>query len=122
MALWCHVVQVWNPDSPEDEVLAMVCRTGLNTLMGAMVKDLLAPLRLCHEKDPLLPVCCPPCMHVAASTPVQQRSVPLLHPSPAASWLDLSPAAPLLDLSSAAPLLELSPAKLLSVQCSTVCA
>ena len=51
-------VQVWNPDSPEDEVLAMVCRTGLNTVMGAMVKELLAPLRLHHEKNPLLPVCC----------------------------------------------------------------
>ena len=51
-------VQVWNPDNPDDEVLAMVCRTGLNTVMGVMIKELLAPIRQYKEKDPLLPVSC----------------------------------------------------------------
>ena len=54
LPVWC--VQVWNPEAPDDEVLAMVCRTGLNTVMGVMVKELLAPIRRYKERNPLLPV------------------------------------------------------------------
>lgn len=34
---------MWNADDLEDEVLAMVVRTGLNTCMGSMVRQMLAP-------------------------------------------------------------------------------
>lgn len=44
-------VQVWNAEDAEDEVLAMVCRTGLNTQVGSMVRELIAPTTLPREKD-----------------------------------------------------------------------
>lgn len=44
-------VQVWNPEDAEDEVLAMVCRTGLNTQMGSMVRELVTPTTLSARKD-----------------------------------------------------------------------
>ena len=34
----------------------MVCRTGMYTLMGDMITELLTPTRLVKEKDPFLPV------------------------------------------------------------------
>ncbi|DBA98830.1 TPA: hypothetical protein ACH3X1_014592 [Trebouxia sp. C0004] len=45
------VQQVWNPEDAEDEVLAMVCRTGLNTQMGSMVRELVTPTTLPASKD-----------------------------------------------------------------------
>ena len=39
-------VQVWNTEDAEDEPLAMVVRTGYNTTVGAMARQLLAPTRL----------------------------------------------------------------------------
>ncbi|KAL0023496.1 hypothetical protein WJX79_002152 [Trebouxia sp. C0005] len=45
------VQQVWNPEDAEDEVLAMVCRTGLNTQMGSMVRELVTPTTLSARKD-----------------------------------------------------------------------
>ena len=50
--LFC--IQVWNPDSPEDEVLVMVCRTGLRTTIGEMVRELIAPSKVMQEKDPFM--------------------------------------------------------------------
>ena len=49
-------LQVWCPDRPEDEVLVMVCRTGMNTTMGGMIRELIAPSTVHKEKDPFLPV------------------------------------------------------------------
>ena len=48
--------QVWNAVDPEDEVLAMVCRTGLNTQVGGMVRELANPSKLVHQKDPFIRV------------------------------------------------------------------
>jgi len=49
-------VQVWNPEDAEDEVLAMVCRTGLNTQMGSMVRELVTPTTLSARKDTFVKV------------------------------------------------------------------
>ncbi len=48
--------QVWNPANSEEEVLVMVCRTGLNTTMGGMIRGLLAPSKAYQEKDPFIQV------------------------------------------------------------------
>lgn len=50
------MVQVWNPECPQEEVLVMVCRTGMHTVMGGMIRQLLTPTRLHREKNPFLPV------------------------------------------------------------------
>ena len=42
---------MWNPEDSEDEVLVMVCRTGLNTLMGSNIRELLAPTKGTNQKD-----------------------------------------------------------------------
>ena len=51
-----NVFQVWNPADSEEEVLVMVCRTGLNTTMGGMIRGLLAPIKAYQEKDPFIRV------------------------------------------------------------------
>ena len=48
--------QVWNLEDAEDEVLAMVVRPGLNTCMGSMVRQLIAPTRLQLEASPFVEV------------------------------------------------------------------
>lgn len=49
------MVQVWNEGSSEDEVLAMVVRTGLCTTMGIMLRQVTNPLhRPKLYKDPFL--------------------------------------------------------------------
>lgn len=48
--------QVWNLEDAEDEVLAMVVSTGLNTCMGSMVRQLIAPTRLHLEASPFVEV------------------------------------------------------------------
>ena len=55
MHAWMKV-QVWNPEDAEDEVLAMVCRTGLNTQMGSMVRELVTPTTLSARKDTFVKV------------------------------------------------------------------
>ncbi|KAL0036849.1 hypothetical protein WJX77_002108 [Trebouxia sp. C0004] len=47
-------LQVWNPADSEEEVLVMVCRTGLNTTMGGMIRGLLAPIKAFREKEPFI--------------------------------------------------------------------
>ena len=49
-------MQVWNPECGEEEVLVMVCRTGLNTVMGKIIRDLLAPPTVSQEKNPVVVV------------------------------------------------------------------
>lgn len=39
------MLEVWNPASREDEVLVMVCRTGLNSAMGSIIRELLVPTK-----------------------------------------------------------------------------
>ncbi|KAL3131606.1 hypothetical protein ABBQ38_007903 [Trebouxia sp. C0009 RCD-2024] len=46
------VRQVWNAEDPEDEVLAMVVRVKLDTTMGSMIKELIAPVAAVKEKEP----------------------------------------------------------------------
>ena len=50
------VQQVWNAEDTEDEVLAMVCRTGLNTQMGSMLRELVAPSKQAAESDTFVKV------------------------------------------------------------------
>ena len=38
------VWQVWNEDNADEEVLAMVVRTGLRTTMGDMLRQVMAPV------------------------------------------------------------------------------
>ena len=52
----CLFLQVWNAVDTEDEVLAMVCRTGLNTQVGSMVRQLASPSLRAHHKDPFIRV------------------------------------------------------------------
>lgn len=54
--LLCGPDQVWDAVDPEDEVLAMVCRTGLNTQMGNMVRQLASPSQLAQQEDPFIKV------------------------------------------------------------------
>ena len=44
--------QVWNAEAPEEEVLAMVVRVKLDTTMGSMVRQLIAPVAAVQEKEP----------------------------------------------------------------------
>ena len=44
--LWQNVVrhlQVWNEEDAEDEVLAMVARTGLRTTVGNLLRQVVSP-------------------------------------------------------------------------------
>ncbi len=66
-------VQVWNPEDAEDEVLAMVCRTGLNTQMGSMVRELVTPTTLSARKDTFVKVSNP---RPASSNPRPASSNP----------------------------------------------
>jgi len=43
-------VKVWNSEDAEDEVLAMVVRVKLDTTMGSMVRQLIAPVSAMQEK------------------------------------------------------------------------
>lgn len=47
---------MWHADDPEEEVLAMVVRTGLHTSMGSMVRQILSPSFTSAEKHPFLQV------------------------------------------------------------------
>ena len=49
--MWFHE-QVWNAQDPEDEVLAMIVRVKLDTTMGSMVRELIAPVAAAKEKEP----------------------------------------------------------------------
>ena len=60
----CATLQVWNPDFPENEVLVMVCRTGMNTTMGTMIRELVAPSKVYEEKDPFMSVCLQAFFHI----------------------------------------------------------
>ena len=53
------VGQVWNADDPGEEVLAMVVRTGLNTTMGDMVRQILSPAFAPAQKHPFVQVTLP---------------------------------------------------------------
>lgn len=58
--------QVWNAQDSEDEVLAMVVRVKLDTIMGSMVRELIAPVAAVKEKEPFEAVkalCNGPPMH-----------------------------------------------------------
>jgi len=51
-AAWTSLpdVKVWNSEDAEDEVLAMVVRVKLDTTMGSMVRQLIAPVSAMQEK------------------------------------------------------------------------
>ena len=50
---------MWNETDAEEEVLAMVVRTGLNTTMGHMLRQVMAPLNNINAmKDPFVVVSC----------------------------------------------------------------
>ncbi len=48
--------QVWSPEDAEEEVLVMVCRTGMHTSMGCIIRQLLTPTKVYKDKEPLLRV------------------------------------------------------------------
>ena len=49
--------QVWNEEDADEEVLAMVVRTGLRTTVGALLRQVLNPMHLTeHRKDPFVRV------------------------------------------------------------------
>ncbi len=47
---------MWNPENSAEEVLVMVCRTGLNTAMGSTIRELLVPAKV-TKRDPVVTVC-----------------------------------------------------------------
>ena len=49
MAVSLNTWQVWNEEQTDEEVLAMVVRTGLCTAMGDMLRQVVAPI---HETSP----------------------------------------------------------------------
>ena len=55
-SIWRYVLQVWHAEDPEEEVLAMVVRTGLYTSTGSMIRQILSPSFSSAEKYPLLQV------------------------------------------------------------------
>ncbi|KAL0043037.1 hypothetical protein WJX79_007543 [Trebouxia sp. C0005] len=48
------VQQVWNAEDAEEEVLVMICRTGMHTSMGCIIRQLLTPTKVYKDKEPLL--------------------------------------------------------------------
>ena len=57
MAVSLTIWQVWNEDQPDEEVLAMVVRTGLCTAMGDMLRQVVAPVNETSPfKDPFVMV------------------------------------------------------------------
>ncbi len=49
------VLQVWNEEDPEDEVLALVVRTGFNSTMGNMLRQIVCPIdSVKWKQDPFL--------------------------------------------------------------------
>ncbi|KAL0021224.1 hypothetical protein WJX79_004043 [Trebouxia sp. C0005] len=49
------VQQVWNEEDPEDEVLALVVRTGFNSTMGNMLRQIVCPIdSVKWKQDPFL--------------------------------------------------------------------
>lgn len=53
------VSKVWNETNAEEEVLAMVVRTGLSTTMGDMLRQVMAPLNDTDStRDPFVVVSC----------------------------------------------------------------
>lgn len=61
LSLLSICLQVWNEECAEDEVLAMVVRTGLCTTMGSMLRQVMNPLNQGSfgewTSDLFLPVC-----------------------------------------------------------------
>ena len=48
----CICGQVWNEEEADEEVLAMVARTGLRTTVGTLLRQVLNPMHLAeHRKD-----------------------------------------------------------------------
>lgn len=53
----CVCGQVWNEEDADEEVLAMVARTGLRTTVGALLRQVLNPMHLTeYRKDPFVKV------------------------------------------------------------------
>ena len=50
------VWQVWNTEDQQEEVLAMVVRMGLNSCMGGMIRELIAPAWQRKDKISLVKV------------------------------------------------------------------
>ena len=62
------VPKVWNETNAEEEVLAMVVRTGLSTTMGDMLRQVMAPLNdTSSTRDPFVVVSCvvPTCIAIS---------------------------------------------------------
>ena len=47
---------MWNAEDQQEEVLAMVVRTGLNTCMGGMIREIIAPAWQRKDKMSLVQV------------------------------------------------------------------
>lgn len=65
----CSVLslQVWNGEDSRDEVLVMVVRTGFNTTMGSMVRELVAPTKVFQKEAPFVTVSSHPSLAVTTS-------------------------------------------------------
>ncbi len=48
--------RVWNAQDEEEECLVMAVRTGLNTSLESMIRELICPSRLLSRRDPFIPV------------------------------------------------------------------
>ena len=52
------VLQVWNDEDPDDEVLAMVVRTGCNSTIGNMLRRAVRPSHFLSATDSLVKASC----------------------------------------------------------------
>ena len=75
------VRQVWNPEDAEEEVLVMVCRTGMHTSMGTIIRQLLTPTKVYKDKQSFLRVGCHTCalLHDTALSATLPRTLRFSH-------------------------------------------
>ena len=52
------VLQVWDDEDQDDEVLAMVVRTGCNSTIGNMLRRAIRPSRFLSARDSLIKASC----------------------------------------------------------------
>lgn len=72
-------LQVWNDEDPDDEVLAMVVRTGCNSTIGNMLRRAMRPSHFLSATDSLVKASCAlssaptPSLHAEHQELVQKR-------------------------------------------------
>ena len=82
----CVRYQVWNEEDAEDEVLAMVVRTGLRTTVGNLMREVMSPAHAATLRKDIFVIVCPLTTSLHAALQLQShmdvsasRNMPLMH-------------------------------------------